>query len=134
VGHCGCAIVDTWVPGVCEVEFCDQDGRTSVSTRVVSWKDAAEMNESVGSEALVIPIRFALPWARRSRSAVFNRVGQTLASAVRGDEVLEHVQAFAELHRDEWFNDLARRFGPQATHTGKAGESAVRSRVRPSRP
>src|SRR2546426_6765344 len=27
----------------------------SVSTRVVSWKEAAEMNESVDSEALVIP-------------------------------------------------------------------------------
>ncbi|CPH89284.1 Uncharacterised protein [Bordetella pertussis] len=27
----------------------------SVSTRVVSWNDAAEMNESVDSEALVIP-------------------------------------------------------------------------------
>jgi hypothetical protein len=27
----------------------------SVSTRVVSWKDAAEMNDSVASEALVMP-------------------------------------------------------------------------------
>ena len=27
----------------------------SVSTRVVSWNDAAEMNESVDSEALVMP-------------------------------------------------------------------------------
>jgi hypothetical protein len=27
----------------------------SVSTRVVSWKEAAEMNESVDSDALVIP-------------------------------------------------------------------------------
>ncbi len=27
----------------------------SVSTRVVSWNEAAEMNESVDSEALVIP-------------------------------------------------------------------------------
>jgi hypothetical protein len=27
----------------------------SVSTRVVSWNEAAEMNESVESEALVIP-------------------------------------------------------------------------------
>ena len=29
----------------------------SVSTRVVSWKEAAEMNESVDSEALVMPSR-----------------------------------------------------------------------------
>ena len=28
----------------------------SVNTRVVSWNDAAEMNESVESDALVIPI------------------------------------------------------------------------------
>ncbi len=27
----------------------------SVSTRVVSWNDAAEMNESVDSDALVMP-------------------------------------------------------------------------------
>ena len=27
----------------------------SVSTRVVSWKDAAEMNDSVARDALVIP-------------------------------------------------------------------------------
>ncbi len=27
----------------------------SVSTRVVSWKEAAEMNESVDSDALVMP-------------------------------------------------------------------------------
>jgi len=27
----------------------------SVSTRVVSWNDAAEMNESVDSDALAIP-------------------------------------------------------------------------------
>ncbi|MNI52867.1 hypothetical protein D3C73_1076730 [compost metagenome] len=29
----------------------------SVSTRVVSWKEAAEMNDSVASDALVIPSR-----------------------------------------------------------------------------
>jgi hypothetical protein len=29
----------------------------SVSTRVVSWKEAAEMNDSVSSEALVMPRR-----------------------------------------------------------------------------
>ncbi|EWS54935.1 hypothetical protein X551_02257 [Methylibium sp. T29] len=42
----------------------------SVSTRVVSWNDAAEMNESVDSEALVIPsstsacVAIILPSAR----------------------------------------------------------------------
>jgi hypothetical protein len=33
----------------------------SVSTRVVSWKDAAEMNESVESDAFVMPSRTGLP-------------------------------------------------------------------------
>src|SRR5690349_14613928 len=37
----------------------------SVSTRVVSWNDAAEMNESVDNEALVMPSRIALPSAGR---------------------------------------------------------------------
>ena len=35
----------------------------SVSTRVVSWKDAAERNESVSSELLVIPKSIGLPVA-----------------------------------------------------------------------
>src|SRR5438067_8986277 len=35
----------------------------SVSTRVVSWKLAAEMNESVDSDALVMPSRIAWPSA-----------------------------------------------------------------------
>ena len=37
----------------------------SVSTRVVSWKDAAEMNESVESEALVMPRSSERPIAGR---------------------------------------------------------------------
>src|SRR4029078_5636505 len=35
----------------------------SVSTRVVSWNDAAEMNESVDSEALVMPSSIGRPRA-----------------------------------------------------------------------
>ena len=35
----------------------------SVRTLVVSWKDAAEMNESVESEAFVMPSRIGLPEA-----------------------------------------------------------------------
>ena len=35
----------------------------SVSTRVVSWKDAADSQESVASEALVIPISSGRPSA-----------------------------------------------------------------------
>src|SRR5438045_2767543 len=35
----------------------------SVNTRVVSWNDAAEMNESVESEALVMPSRSGVPSA-----------------------------------------------------------------------
>ena len=35
----------------------------SVSTRVVSWKEAAEMNESVESDALVMPSSIGRPFA-----------------------------------------------------------------------
>ena len=35
----------------------------SVSTRVVSWKEAAESHDSVASDALVIPISSARPEA-----------------------------------------------------------------------
>ena len=35
----------------------------SVSTRVVSWKDAAEINERVCNDALVIPKRIGPPVA-----------------------------------------------------------------------
>ena len=42
----------------------------SVSTRVVSWKDAAEMNESVESEALVMPSSNGRPVAGRPPCAI----------------------------------------------------------------
>ena len=42
----------------------------SVSTRVVSWKEAAEMNESVESEALVMPSSIALPCAGRPPASI----------------------------------------------------------------
>ena len=38
----------------------------SVSTRVVSWNDAAEMNESVESDAFVMPSSSGRPVAGRS--------------------------------------------------------------------
>src|SRR3546814_10493169 len=41
----------------------------SVSTRVVSWNDAAEMNDRVWSEALVIPSSTGLPSASLRPSA-----------------------------------------------------------------
>src|ERR1700694_404419 len=41
----------------------------SVSTRVVSWNDAAEMNESVESDAFVIPSSSGRPCAGRPPSA-----------------------------------------------------------------
>ena len=41
----------------------------SVSTRVVSWNDAAEMNESVDSDAFVMPSSSGRPWAGRPPAA-----------------------------------------------------------------
>src|ERR1035438_1857878 len=54
----------------------------SVSTRVVSWKDAAEMNESVESDAFVIPSSMALPCAGRPPSRL-DKLGVKAGLAVR---------------------------------------------------
>ena len=45
-------------------------------------------------------------------------VGQTLAGAVGGDEVLQHGQALAEVGLDRPRDDLALRVGHQTTHAG----------------
>ena len=60
------------------------------------------------------------------------RVGQALAGAVRGDEVLQHVQAFAEVGRDRRLDDRAVRLGHQAAHAGQLADlrrAAARARV-----
>ena len=54
-------------------------------------------------------------------------IGQTLAGAVRGDEVLQHVETFAEVGRDGRLDDFARRLGHQAAHTGKLADLLLRS-------
>ena len=46
-------------------------------------------------------------------------VGQTLARAVGGDEVLEHVQPFAEVGGDGRFDDRTVGLGHQAAHPGQ---------------
>ena len=46
-------------------------------------------------------------------------VGQTLAGAVRGDEVLQHRQALAEVGLDRPGDVLALRVGHQTTHPGE---------------
>ena len=62
------------------------------------------------------------------------RVGQTLARAVRRDEVLQHVQAFAEVRRDRRLDDRAVRLGHQAAHAGELADLRRASRARRSRP
>ena len=58
-------------------------------------------------------------------------VGQTLPGTVRRGEVLEHVQAFAEVRADRRLDDLAARLGHQATHAGELLHLAdVASRAR----
>ena len=56
-----------------------------------------------------------------------SRVGQTLARAVRGDEVLQHVQAFAEVGGDGLLDDFARGLGHQAAHAGELADLLFRS-------
>ncbi len=46
-------------------------------------------------------------------------VGQTLAGTVRGNEVLQHRQAFAKVGGDRGFDDLAGRLGHQTAHPGQ---------------
>ena len=46
------------------------------------------------------------------------RVGKTLSCAVRGQEVLEHVQTLAEVGRYRIVNDASRRIGHQSANTG----------------
>ena len=53
------------------------------------------------------------------------RVGQTLAGAVRRDEVLQNVQAFAEVRRDRRLDDLARPAWPSGRACRPAGGSAL---------
>ena len=47
------------------------------------------------------------------------RVGQTLAGTVRGAEVFQHRQAFAEVGLDRRFDDLAGGLGHQTAHAGQ---------------
>ena len=46
-------------------------------------------------------------------------VGETLAGAVRGDEVLQHGEAFTEVGRDGGLDDFAGGLGHEATHAGE---------------
>ena len=55
------------------------------------------------------------------------RIGQTLARAVRGDEVLQHGEAFAEVRGDRRLDDLARRLGHQTAHAGQLADLLLRS-------
>ena len=55
------------------------------------------------------------------------RVGQTLARAVRRDEVLQHREAFTEVRRDRRLDDFARRLGHQAAHAGELADLLLRA-------
>ena len=60
------------------------------------------------------------------------RVRQALAGAVGGDEVLQNVQAFAEVGRDRRLDDRAVRLGHQAAHAGQLADlrgGTARARV-----
>ena len=55
----------------------------SVSTRVVSWKEAAEMNDSVASDALVMPSRIGSAMAGSLPSGVsFSLASSTRARSI----------------------------------------------------
>src|ERR1019366_2379448 len=54
-------------------------------------------------------------------------IGQSLAGAVGGDEVLQHRQAFAEVRRNRGLDDFARGLGHQPTHTGELTNLLLRT-------
>src|SRR5262249_40537012 len=54
-------------------------------------------------------------------------IGQSFTSAVRGDEVFQNVQTFAEVRGDRRFENFARRLCHQAAHSGKLADLLFRS-------
>src|SRR5258708_24757604 len=56
-----------------------------------------------------------------------SRIGQTLAGAVRRDEVFEHRQPFTEVCRDRSLDDFARPFRHQSAHSGELTDLLFRS-------
>ena len=55
------------------------------------------------------------------------RIGQALTRAVRRDEVLQHVEAFAEVGGNRRLDDFAGRLGHQTAHAGKLTNLLFRS-------
>ena len=62
------------------------------------------------------------------------RIGQALARAVRGDEVLQHGEAFAEVGGDGRLDDFAAKAWPSGRACRRAGGSAASIRARRNRP
>ena len=60
------------------------------------------------------------PAGQVSRVSGFQRgIGQAFSGAMRGNEVLQYVQAFAEIRGDRRFDDGSIRLGHQTAHTGQ---------------
>jgi hypothetical protein len=87
-----------------------------VSTRVVSWKEAAEMKDRVWSEALVIPRRIGSPWAGRpplatafslaSSNSIFSTCSPLRSVGVARVEDLPLLEHLADDHLDVLVVDL----------------------------
>src|SRR6266566_6206587 len=60
-------------------------------------------------------------------SGLERRIGQALARAVRGDEVFQDGQAFAEVGGDGCLDDFAGRLSHQAAHAGELADLLFRS-------
>src|SRR5262249_20583132 len=54
-------------------------------------------------------------------------IRQSFAGAVRGDEVFENVQSFAEVRGNRRFDNFTRRTSHQSAHTGKLADLLFRS-------
>src|SRR3981189_1529439 len=97
-----------------------------------SLDDTGDEN-SVHGAAVVFPDDYVLPDVNQTARQVTrvgglqSRIGQTLAGAVRRDEVFEHRQPFTEVGRDRSLDNFARRFRHQSTHPGELTDLLFRS-------
>src|SRR5262249_13732511 len=83
----------------------DVDAVVGAAVTLVDDHVLRDVNETAGEVARV--------------GSLESRIGQALTRTVRGDEVLQHVEAFGEVGSDRRLDNFARRLRHESAHTGK---------------
>src|SRR5205807_881855 len=89
--------------------------------------------DAIGGTAVVLVDDHVLRHVHEAASQVAGvggferRVGETFARAVRGDEIFQHGEAFAEVGSDGRLDDFAGRLGHQAAHSGELANLLFRT-------